>query len=243
MIENYRIKISYDGTGYHGWQRQPGKKTIQGSFEGALAKITKKEIPVIGAGRTDAGVHALAQVANFRAELNLTEEALLRALNALLPADIRITSLKRVDPEFHARKMATSKVYQYRIFNARSISPFFVRYVLHWPSPLDVEKMKTASHYFVREADFTPFSSNRLLHPVRKVLRSEIHTKGKEVIYTVEANGFLRYMVRAMMGTLLEIGKGKQPPEIIDDLFREKKRTLPSPTAPARGLCLIKVRY
>jgi len=243
MIENYRIEISYDGTDYHGWQRQPRKKSIQGSLEKALVRIAKKETPVIGAGRTDAGVHARAQVANFMAELNLEEENLLRALNALLPADIRVISVKKTGPDFHARKAALSKVYQYRIFNGRNISPFLIRYVLHLPSPLDVEKMKTASQYFVREADFTPFSSNRLLHPVRKILRSEIHTKGKEIIYTVEANGFLRYMVRTMVGTLLEIGKGKQPPDIIDDLFREKKRTLSSPTAPAQGLCLIKVRY
>ncbi len=243
MLDNYRIEISYDGTDYHGWQRQPKKKTIQGIIEKALAKLTKQEIAVMGAGRTDAGVHARAQVANFRTRLNMTYEDILRAMNALLPVDIRITSVKKVGPEFHARKMAISKVYQYRIFNARNISPFLIRYVLYWPSPLNVENMKIASRYFIREADFTPFSSSRLLDPVRKILNSEIHTRGNEIIYTVEANGFLRYMVRAMVGTLLEIGKGKQPPEIIDNLFRDKKRTLASPTAPAQGLCLIKVRY
>ncbi len=243
MCENYRIEISYDGTDYHGWQRQPKKKTIQGIIEQALAKITKKDIAVIGAGRTDAGVHARAQVANFLAKVNLEEEEIQRAINALLPADIRINSVKKVRREFHARKMAVSKVYQFRILNARDISPFLIRYVLHWPSPLNVEKMKIASRYFVREADFTPFSSNRLLHPVRKILRSEIHTRGKEIIYTVEASGFLRYMVRTMVGTLLEIGRDRQPPEIIDHLFREEKRSLASPTAPAQGLCLVKVRY
>jgi tRNA pseudouridine38-40 synthase len=243
MLDNYRIEISYDGTDYRGWQRQPKKKTIQGSLEKALSKIMKKEIPVIGAGRTDAGVHARAQVANFRARLNFSDKDLLRALNSVLPMDIRITSAKKVGHDFHARKMALSKVYQYRIFNARKISPFLIRYVLHWPSSLDVENMKMAAHYFVREADFTPFSSNRLLHPVRKVFRSEIHTKGREIIYTVEANGFLRYMVRTMVGTLLEIGRGKQTPGIIDGLFLGKKRMLASPTAPAKGLCLIKVRY
>jgi tRNA pseudouridine38-40 synthase len=243
MLDNYKIGISYDGTDYKGWQRQPKKKTIQGSLEKALFKITKKEIPVIGAGRTDAGVHALAQVANFRAHSKLLEEDLLRALNSILPLDIRITSVKKVSHDFHARKMALSKVYQYRISTAQKISPFLIRYVLHWPSSLDVENMKMASHYFVREADFTPFSSNRLLCPVRKVFRSEIHTKGREIIYLVEANGFLRYMVRTMVGTLLEIGRGKQTPDIIDSLFLGKKRMLASPTAPAKGLCLIKVRY
>jgi tRNA pseudouridine38-40 synthase len=243
MPDNYRIEISYDGTDYHGWQRQPKKKTIQGSLEKALARLTKKEIPVIGAGRTDAGVHALAQVANFRARVNLPEEDFLRALNALLPGDIRVTSLKRAAPDFHARKMALSKVYRYRIFNARDIGPFLIRYVLYWPSRLDLESMKTASRHFVRKADFTPFSSNRLLHPVRNVIESEIIARGEEVIYTVEADGFLRYMVRAMVGTLLEVGKGKHPPDIVDHLFQGKKRALASPTAPARGLCLIKVNY
>lgn len=243
MIQNYRIEISYDGTDYHGWQRQPQKKTIQGSLERALAKIAKRNIPVLGAGRTDAGVHALAQVANFKADLRLEEEELLKAMNSLLPKDIRILSLTKVDGSFHARKMAKAKIYQYRILNAKSISPFLLRYTLHWPYPLDVERMKTAAAKFVREADFTPFSSNRLLHSVRRVSRSEIQKKGREIIYTVEANGFLRYMVRTMVGTLLEIGRGKGSPDIIDDLFRGSRRTLASPTAEPQGLCLIKVTY
>lgn len=243
MCENYKIIISYDGTDYKGWQRQPKKKTIQGCIEKALFRITKKEISVIGAGRTDAGVHARAQVANFKAQVNLPEEDLSRAMNALLPEDIRIISLKKAPSEFHARKWAVSKVYRYRIFSGRNISPFQVRYALHWPFPLDPEKMKIAASHFVREADFTPFSSNRLLHPVRKILHSEIRTIGKEIVYTVEANGFLKYMVRTMVGTLLEIGKGRQTPDIIDTLFRGNRRALASPTAPARGLCLIKVRY
>lgn len=243
MIENYKIEISYDGTDYHGWQRQPQKKTIQGHLERALAKIAKKDISVLGAGRTDAGVHALAQVANFKADLTLKEEELYKAMNSLLPKDIRILSLEKVDKNFHARKMAKSKIYRYRILNAKNISPFLIRYVLHWPYPLDLDRMKTASAKFIREADFTPFSSNRLLHPVRKVSRSDIQKKGSEIIYTVEANGFLRYMVRTMVGTLLEIGRGKRPPEIIDDLFRGSRRTLASPTAEPQGLCLIEVTY
>jgi len=243
MLENYKIVISYDGTDYHGWQRQPKKKTIQGSLEKALSKIAKKNIPVLGAGRTDAGVHALAQVANFKACLTLKDEQLHRAMNSLLPRDIRILSLQEADRNFHARKMAKSKIYQYRILNAKNISPFLIRYALHWPYPLDLDRMKTASAKFIREADFTPFSSNRLLHPVRKVSRSDIQKKEMEIIYTVEANGFLRYMVRAMVGTLLEIGRGKRPPDIIDDLFKGSRRTLASPTAEPQGLCLIKVTY
>ncbi len=243
MTQNYRITLCYDGTDYFGWQRQPDKKTIQGSLEKALSQITKKNPPVIGAGRTDAGVHALAQVAHFKTDISLTEDELLKAFNSLLPKDIRILSLKKVDRNFHARKMAVSKVYRYRINNTSTINPFNLRYALYWSSPLDVEKMKRAARLFVREADFTPFSSNRYLHPVRRVLRSEIHKKRNKIIYEVEANGFLRYMVRTMVGTLLEIGKGKWPPGIIDNLFRENKRSLASPTAPAQGLSLIKVYY
>jgi tRNA pseudouridine38-40 synthase len=243
MVRNFKIEISYDGTDYHGWQRQPKKKTIQGRLEKALAKIAKKNISVLGAGRTDAGVHALAQVASFKADLTPTEQELQLAMNSLLPHDIRITSLHTADKDFHARRMALSKIYRYRIINAKTISPFLIRYALHWPYQLDLKGMRAACAKFVREDDFTPFSSNRLLHPVRNVTRSEIQKKGEEIIYTVEADGFLRYMVRTMVGTLIEIGRGRTSPDIIDDLFKRGKRTLDSPTAEPQGLCLIKVCY
>lgn len=243
IMQNYKIVISYDGTDYCGWQRQPDRKTIQGLLENALFKLCSKKINVIGAGRTDAGVHAQGQVAHFKISLNLSDKELFRALNGQLSQDIRIISLKSVDTNFHARKMAKSKIYQYRIFNSPDISPFLFRYVLQWSSPLDVESMEEAAKHFIRDADFTPFSSNRFLHPVRKVFRSEIIKKGKEIIYMVEANGFLRYMVRTMVGTLLEIGRGRIPPDSICELFKQGKRSLESPTAPAHGLCLMKVKY
>jgi tRNA pseudouridine38-40 synthase len=242
-MDTYNIEICYDGSGYHGWQRQPRKKTIQGNLEKALSKIAKNDIPIIGAGRTDAGVHALAQVASFKAKLKLEEDELQRAFNSFLPRDIRIISLQKVDMDFHARRSARSKIYRYRIFNGKNISPFLIRYALYWPYDLDLEAMKRAAAKFVREGDFTAFSSNRLLHPVRKVTRSEIQKKGEEITYTVEANGFLRYMVRAMVGTLLEIGRGRRQPEIIDDLFEGGRRTLDSPTAEPQGLCLVEVCY
>lgn len=243
MQQNYHILISYDGTDYFGWQRQPNKKTIQGLIENALAKIASRPIQVMGSGRTDAGVHALAQSAHFKAHLSLDDKELFQALNGNLPKDIRITSLQKAAPDFHARKSAKSKTYQYRIVQSTSISPFLLRYALHWPSLLDMKKMKDAAALFVREDDFTPFSSNRLLNPVRTVTHSEIIKKNDEIIYTVEAQGFLRYMVRSIMGTLLEVGKGKIPPQAIEDLFKRKTRTLSSPTAPPQGLCLIKVIY
>ncbi len=243
MFQNYNILISYDGTDYFGWQRQPEKKTIQGQIENVLAKIASRPIPIMGAGRTDAGVHALAQSAHFKANLKLEDKQLFQAINGNLPKDIRITSLRKVDSEFHAQKSARSKIYQYRIVQSPSISPFLLRYTLHWPSLLDIRKMEDAAALFVREADFTPFSSNRLLNPIRTILRSQIHTRKDEILYTVEAKGFLRYMVRSIVGTLLEVGKGKIPPQTVEDMFKSKKRTLSSPTAPPQGLCLIKVIY
>jgi len=243
MQQNYHILICYDGTDYFGWQRQPEKKTIQGLLENALTKIASRPIPIIGAGRTDAGVHALAQSAHFKANLKLEDEELIQAINGNLPKDIRITSLQKTTPDFHARKSARSKTYQYRIVQSPSISPFLLRYTLHRPSLLDIKKMKDAAALFVREADFTPFSSNRLLNPVRTITRSEIFSKNDEIIYTVEAKGFLRYMVRSIVGTLLEVGKGKILPQAVEDLFEKKIRTLSSPTAPPQGLCLIKVIY
>ncbi len=241
MLQNYKILISYDGTDFHGWQRQSHKPTIQGIIEDSLLKITKNRISITGAGRTDAGVHAQGQIANFKADIRLNENELFFALNSHLPGSIRINSVEKVNHEFHSIKMAKSKIYQYRIFNSPYMSPFIHRYVYQWNSPLDIESMKKGACLFIREDDFSAFSSNRLLYPVRKVTISDIQKNEDEIIYTVEANGFLRYMVRSMVGTLLEIGRGKVKPDIIDQLFREKKRTLSSPTAPAKGLCLIKV--
>lgn len=243
MLQTYKLLLSYDGTDFHGWQRQPRKRTIQGVVEDTLSKIIQKRIPVIGSGRTDAGVHALGQVAHFRAKMSLTEEEIFRALNSLLPNDVRIVSLNITDSNFHSRKMARSKIYQYRIFNSSHISPFLFRYVHQMTSLLDVPLMNKAAALLVREDDFSGFSSNRFLHPVRAVFSSEIKKEGPEILFTVEANGFLRYMVRTIVGTLIEIGKGKMVSERIEDIFVKKNRALAGPTAPAKGLCLIKVNY
>jgi len=242
-MSNYKIIVSYDGTDYFGWQRQPDRRTIQGEIEKALFRFRERRVSVIGSGRTDAGVHALGQVAHFRADLSLDDEELLRALNGQLPADIRVASLERAPADFHARRSARSKIYRYRICNAPSVSPFDVRYVLHRPRSLDIAAMRRGAALFIREADFTPFSSNRLLNPIRRVFRSEITRRAEEIIYTVAATGFLQYMVRTMVGTLLEIGAGRREPGDIEELFRRRARSLGSPTAPARGLCLISVQY
>jgi tRNA pseudouridine38-40 synthase len=243
VMIGYKIVLSYDGTDYCGWQRQPRKRTIQGEVEAALARIFQKRVTVEGSGRTDAGVHALGQAASFRVDREKPEAELFKALNALLPDDIRVTELARVPASFHARRDAKSKIYQYRIITSRGISPFDVRYALHWPYPLNASRMRAAAALFAREGDFSGFSSNRVLPPVRSVVRSEIRKKGDEIVYTVEARGFLRYMVRTMVGTLLEVGRGRIPVAAIEEIFRDKKRTLASPTAPAKGLNLVKVIY
>jgi len=242
-MQNYRMVLAYDGTDFKGWQRQPDERTVQGVVEEAVFRITRKRASVHGAGRTDAGVHAMGQVASFKVATRLTEGDLIRALNAVLPWDVRILDLKKAPAGFHARRSARSKVYRYRIILSPRIGPFDFRYALHWPCPLDLRAMRRAAALFVRRADFTAFSSNRERNPVRAVRRSEIRKKGDEIVYTVEAEGFLRYMVRTIVGTLLEVGRGRLAPEDIDEIFRRRERLLAGATAPAKGLCLVRVGY
>lgn len=242
-MKNFRLVIGYDGTDFRGWQRQPDGRTVQGVLEEAVFKVTRKRTVVHGAGRTDAGVHALGQVASIRGVFKLTDEVLFRALNAVLPADVRVFSLEEAPPGFHARRSARSKLYRYRIVHAPQASPLDRRYVLHWPYPLKLGAMREAARLFVRTADFTAFSSNRDRSPVRTVTRSEIRRSGDEIVYTVEAQGFLRYMVRTIVGTLLEVGRGRIRPADIEEIFGNRNRSLAGPTAPARGLTLIRVDY
>jgi tRNA pseudouridine38-40 synthase len=242
-MNNYKIVLGYDGTDFRGWQRQPEGRTVQGVLEEAVHKITGKRTVVHGAGRTDAGVHAVGQVASFRGAFKLSDEVLFRALNAVLPQDVRIFSLEKAPPDFDARRSARSKVYRYRIVRAPQPSPLDRRFVLHWPYPLKVGKMRQAARLFTRTADFTAFSSNRDRSPVRTVTRSELRTSGDEIVYTVEAAGFLRYMVRTIVGTLLEVGRGRLAPDEVEELFRHKNRSLAGPTAAAKGLTLVRVDY
>lgn len=242
-MKNYKVVLGYDGTDFHGWQRQPEGRTVQGVLEEAIRKVTQKRTVVHGAGRTDAGVHALGQAASFRGAFKLDDDVLLRALNAVLPADVRIFSLEEAPAGFHARKSARSKVYRYRIVHAPQMSPLDRRYVLHWPYPLDLRAMRRAARLFVRTDDFSAFSSNRERSPERTVRRSEIRKTGPEIVYTVEAGGFLRYMVRTIVGTLIEVGRGRIPPEQVEEIFRRGDRSLAGPTAAAKGLTLVRVDY
>ena len=242
-MKNYKIVLAYDGTDFNGWQRQPAGRTVQGVVEEAVRKITQKKTVVHGAGRTDAGVHALGQVASFRGAFRLVDSDLFRALNAVLPADVRIFSLEEAPDGFHPRKSARSKLYRYRIVHAPQVSPLDRRYVLHWPYPLDLRAMRKAARMFVRTDDFTAFSSNRDRSPVRTVRRSELRKTGPEIVYTIEAEGFLRYMVRTIVGTLIEVGRGRIPPAQVEEIFRRRDRTLAGPTAAAKGLTLVRVDY
>jgi tRNA pseudouridine38-40 synthase len=242
-MKNYKIVLAYDGTDFRGWQRQPDGRTVQGVLEEAVRKVTQKKTVVHGAGRTDAGVHALGQVASFRGAFRLADSDLFRALNAVLPADVRVFSLGEVPAGFHARKSARSKVYHYRIVHTPQPSPLDRHHILHWPYPLDLRAMRQAARLFVRTDDFTAFSSNRDRSPVRTVTRSEIRKTGPEIVYTIEAGGFLRYMVRTIVGTLIEVGRGRIPPGQVEEIFRRKDRTLAGPTAVAKGLTLVRVDY
>lgn len=242
-MNNYRMVLSYDGSDFRGWQRQPEARTVQAVLEEAVKKVTGYRTTVHGAGRTDAGVHALAQVASFRTRTRLDEATLARALNANLPPDVRIFSLSRAPEDFHARKSARAKVYQYLIVNAPEVSPFLRKYALHWPHRLNLMAIREAAALFRRRADFSAFSSNRDRSPVRTVTRSELRKSGALITYTVEAEGFLRYMVRTMTGTLLEVGRGRLEPRAVEEIFARKDRSLAGPTAPARGLFLVEVVY
>jgi tRNA pseudouridine38-40 synthase len=242
-MKNYKLVLGYDGTDFRGWQRQPEGRTVQGVIEEAIRKVTQKKTVVHGAGRTDAGVHALGQVAGFRGAFKLSNEVLLRAINAVLPDDVRVFSLEQAPPDFHARRSARSKVYRYRIVHAPQPSPLDRRYVLHWPYPLKLRKMREAAALFVRTADFSAFSSNRDRSPIRTVTRSDLRRSGDEIVYPIEGAGFLRYMVRTIVGTLLEVGRGRIEPEQVEEIFRLKDRSLAGATAAAKGLTLVRVDY
>jgi tRNA pseudouridine38-40 synthase len=242
-MKNYRLVLAYDGTDFRGWQRQPEGRTVQGVLEEAVRKITGRAVVVHGAGRTDAGVHALGQAAGFRGAFKLSDEVLLRALNAVLPEDVRVFSLEEAPPGFHARKSARSKLYRYRISLAPQPDPLRRRFVLHWPYPLKIGRMREAAGLFVRTDDFTAFSSNRDRSPVRTVTRSELRRSGDELVYEIESAGFLRYMVRTIVGTLLEVGRGRLAPADVEDIFRRRDRARAGATAAAKGLTLVRIDY
>jgi tRNA pseudouridine38-40 synthase len=248
----FKLVIAYDGTDFHGWQIQSNKPTIQGEIVNVLRRITQENVQLHGAGRTDAGVHALGQVGSFRTQSSLSAGEFQRALNALLPNSIRIVAAEEVGPDFNARWSARGKIYRYRLYRGRVVPPMLWRYVLHYPFPLDVEAMRMAASRFVGPHDFASFAAStgseeddKERSTVREIYASDLARSddGEELVYTVRGRSFLRYMVRKMMGTLLEVGRGKLMPADIERLYALKDRSKSGPTVPPQGLCMVSVEH
>jgi tRNA pseudouridine38-40 synthase len=241
----FKLVIEYDGTDYHGWQVQPNGATIQAVLEAAIARMLGEATRVVAAGRTDAGVHASGQVVSFSLQRAISADALMQGLNALTPRDIGIKAVEAVADDFDPRRTARSRVYVYRIWNARWMSPFWRRYTWHVPQPLDAECMRAAAAALVGEHDFSSFQAAGCdaAHPVRRVLRSEIEHTESLIVYTIEATAFLRHMVRNIVGTLVEVGRAERPVDDVARLLAARDRALAGPTAPACGLCLTRVSY
>jgi tRNA pseudouridine38-40 synthase len=243
---NIRLLLEYDGTRYHGWQRQKNADSIQQVLEEALQRLTGAPVKLMGSGRTDAGVHALGQVANFRTNSAIPVKAFHEGLNSMLPYDIAVLEAQEVSPEFHARKSALSKTYEYRILNRPNRSPLHHHYGWWLSHKLDLAAMTAAALALPGEHDFSAFrasgSGNR--NPVRRIFSAGWQTHpGGWLRFTITGNGFLRGMVRSLVGTMVEIGKGKAEPALMIELLRSGERRLAGPTAPGQGLYLVRVEY
>lgn len=288
-MRHIKLSVAYEGTEFHGWQMQPGIPTIQGALSDAARKITQERIQLHGASRTDTGVHALGQVAAFRTASALTALEFQRALNALLPPSIRVIAAEEVGPDFHPRWNAQSKIYHYRIFRGRVLSPFEWGRALHYPWPLDEEAMMVAARLFDGEHDFSSFAASsgsndrdEDRNPVREIFSSRIvrhkirpaaddaapvfsslpapemnktanpivamASSGETepfdgLLYVVHGKSFLRYMVRKIVGTLLEVGRCRIAPKEIPEIFAAKDRARSGPTVPPEGLYLVSLEY
>lgn len=297
MSRNLKITLAYDGSEFHGWQVQPGLRTVQGVLAEALGRITGENVLPQGSGRTDAGVHALAQVASVWVESPIPERNLMTALNDILPPAVRVTGAETVEDSFHARHSATAKTYRYRIYRGETCPPFLARYVHHDPYPLDEEAMIRASEYIVGTFDFTSFAASdpersaRIAESksartgtgrsggvaaqdlegvltslgvsggtdmddelaadslsakqgnVRTVHSSLWARTSEEFSYTIRGNGFLHHMVRNLVGTFLQVGKGSLQADDIPSILAATNRSAAGPTAPASGLYLVSVEY
>jgi tRNA pseudouridine38-40 synthase len=240
VTRRIRITLAYDGTEFHGWQIQPGLPTIQGTLEEIIGGMEGKPVHVAGSGRTDAGVHALAQVAAFTIENPIPADNLRRAVNRLLPPAIRVLNAEEVHMDFHPRFDAVAKTYRYTLFRAEICPSFEYRYVHHHPYPLDETRMIEAARIFEGEHDFSPFAAaderdGEGKCTVRTIFNSRLERTGDRLVYTVRGSGFLKHMVRNLVGTLLEIGRGN----IDGGTLPEKS----GPTAPAKGLTMVSVEY
>jgi len=248
-MRRIKITLAYDGTGFHGWQVQPGLPTIQGTLENVLAEIEGAPVAVEGSGRTDAGVHALAQVASFSLQNPIPAENLKRAMNRLLPRSIRVLSVDDTVPDgFHARFQARAKTYEYRLSRDAVCSPFDRLYVYHYPYPLQEEAMIEAAGLYCGEHDFSAFAAadekDALGHSkVRSIYRSSLAREPGRLVYTVRGSGFLKHMVRMMMGALIEVGKGNLDQSGLRERLQPGFDGKAGPSVPANGLFLVSVEY
>jgi tRNA pseudouridine38-40 synthase len=281
-MRNFKITICYDGSEFFGWQLQPGKMTVQGALVDVASKLTQEDVQIFGSGRTDAGVHALGQVAHFKTESeSLDARGFQRAFNALLPASVRVVNAQEVGPKFNSRHDAIAKTYQYRIYRGKILSPFERKYVMHDPYPLDVAAMAEAARYFEGTFDFTSLAASTGSEELdekrittRSVYSSQLFARAAnsftrdgflagvsadvigvssadeatkidadELVYVVRGKSFMRYMVRKMVGTLLDVGRGKLKAADIPEIIAAKDRSRSGATAPPQGLYLVSVEY
>jgi tRNA pseudouridine38-40 synthase len=241
----YRLRLAYDGTDYHGWQIQIGARTVQETLESALARLAKHPVRVTGASRTDAGVHAHGQVAHFVLDQSIPPGGLVAGLNSILPRDIRVSEARFAPEGFDARRSARLKTYHYHLDTGSVPSPFRARYAHHHPHRLDREAMAAAAGLLAGTKDFSAFraAACEAKTSVREVTVSRFFEDAGELVYEVSANGFLHHMVRNFVGTLLEVARGRLRPDDIHHFLEGKDRTRVGPTAPARGLHLMRVDY
>ncbi len=238
--------IEYDGTNYCGWQRQKTDPSIQGFIENALFTMTRQKITLIGSGRTDAGVHALGQAANFRCDTSLSPKVIQKGLNSILPPDIVIRSCEPADIEFHSRFDAKSKAYRYHILNHRLPAAIGRQYLWHIRHPLDVHAMKQAAGHFKGIHDFKAFegAGSPRSNTIRHVVKCDLFEGGGgKILFDIESNGFLRFMVRNIVGTLVCVGLGKLNPDAVADIMESRDRCRAPATAPPQGLFLVSVSY
>ncbi len=266
-MRNLKLILAYDGSEFAGWQVQPGRATVQGTLASAIGRLTAENVLPQGSGRTDAGVHALAQVATFTTGSSIPVANWVKALNDILPASVRVTEVSEVAPGFHARKSARAKTYRYRIFRGAICPPFLARYVWHYPYPLDEEAVVRAAALVTGEHDFTSFAAvdpERMERApdddfpdqrqagaqqqtpqmnIRTIFSSAWTREAEELIYTVRGSGFLHHMVRNLVGTFMLIGKGTLTGDDFRRILAARDRSAAGPTAPAGGLYLVNVEY
>jgi tRNA pseudouridine38-40 synthase len=250
-MRNLKLILSYDGSEFAGWQVQPGDATVQGTLASAIGRVTGEKVLPQGSGRTDAGVHALAQVVTFVTESSVPTMNFVKALNDVLPASVRVLEVTEAAADFHARHSARAKTYRYRIYRAAICPPFLARYVWHYPYPLDEPAIVRAAELVEGERDFTSFAAvdperGRQGVPVsnlRRIFSSSWDRRGEEFVYTVRGSGFLHHMVRNLVGTFILVGKETLQPEDLTRILEARNRSAAGATAPASGLYLVNVEY